>query len=215
MRIYDGWRYPGDWVVESFSQEGPKIVKRGDYYYMVLAEGGTAGPPTGHMIVSARSKSIDGPWENSPYNPIVRTMSVAERWWSKGHGTLVEGRDSKWFIVYHAYENGFYTLGRQTLLQPIEWTADGAASRSWRGPIRRWRYRATITMWRTTFSVFALRCTLQVSARSDSETSGTARCTDPGVSGEPLFRTRIVLHRSEHVAFRVLKKHQRADSNDD
>ena len=28
-------------------------------------------------------------------------------------------------MVYHAYENGFYTLGRQTLLEPIEWTADG------------------------------------------------------------------------------------------
>jgi xylan 1,4-beta-xylosidase len=25
------------------------------------------------MVVSARSKSIEGPWENSPYNPIIRT----------------------------------------------------------------------------------------------------------------------------------------------
>ena len=124
-RTYEGWKYPDDWIVESFSQEGPKILKRGEYYYMVLAEGGTAGPPTGHMIVAARSKTIEGPWENSPYNPIVRTRSAAERWWSKGHGTLVEGLDGRWFIVYHAYENGFYTLGRQTLLEPIEWTPDG------------------------------------------------------------------------------------------
>ena len=28
-------------------------------------------------------------------------------------------------MVYHGYENGFRTLGRQTLLEPIEWTADG------------------------------------------------------------------------------------------
>ncbi|MCI0632559.1 MAG: family 43 glycosylhydrolase, partial [Actinobacteria bacterium] len=111
--------------MEGFAQEGPKILKRGDYYHMVLAEGGTAGPPTGHMIVSARSKSIDGPWENSPENPIVRTQSAAERWWSKGHGTLVEGPDGRWYVVYHAYENGFYTLGRQTILEPIEWTDDG------------------------------------------------------------------------------------------
>jgi xylan 1,4-beta-xylosidase len=124
-KIYDGWKYPDDWVVETFAQEGPKILKRGDYYYMVLAEGGTAGPPTGHMIVAARAKSIDGPWENSPYNPIVRTRSNAERWWSKGHGTLVEDAAGNWWMVYHAYENGFYTLGRQTLLEPIEWTADG------------------------------------------------------------------------------------------
>jgi len=92
---------------------------------MVLAEGGTAGPPTGHMVVAARSKSIEGPWENSPYNPILRTRSNEERWWSKGHGTLVEDRAGKWWMVYHAYENGYYTLGRQTLLEPIEWTADG------------------------------------------------------------------------------------------
>ena len=61
-KIYDGWKYPADWVVETFAQEGPKILRRGDYYYMVLAEGGTAGPPTGHMIVAARSKTIEGPW---------------------------------------------------------------------------------------------------------------------------------------------------------
>jgi xylan 1,4-beta-xylosidase len=124
-KIYDGWKYPDDWVVEGFAQEGPKILARGGYYYMVLAEGGTAGPPTGHMIVSARSRSIDGPWENSPYNPIVRTRSSSERWWSRGHGTLVEGPDRKWYMVYHAYEKDFYTLGRQALLEPIEWTADG------------------------------------------------------------------------------------------
>jgi beta-xylosidase len=124
-KVYDGWKYPEDWIVEGFAQEGPKILKRGDYYHMVLAEGGTAGPPTGHMIVSARSRSIEGPWENSPYNPILRTQSADEPWWSKGHGTLVEGPDGNWYIVYHAYEKGFYTLGRQTLLEPIEWTADG------------------------------------------------------------------------------------------
>lgn len=129
-KIYDGWKYPEDWIVEGFAQEGPKITKHGDYYYMVLAEGGTAGPPTGHMIVAARSKSIDGPWENAPNNPIVRTRSSAEYWWSKGHGTLVEGPGGGWFIVYHAYENGFYNLGRQTLLEPIEWTRTaGSASR--------------------------------------------------------------------------------------
>jgi beta-xylosidase len=124
-KVYEGWQYPSDWIVEGFAQEGPKILRRGDYYYMVLAEGGTAGPPTGHMIVAARSKTVEGPWENSPRNPIIRTTSADERWWSKGHGTLVEDRAGQWWIVYHAYENGFYTLGRQTLLEPIAWTADG------------------------------------------------------------------------------------------
>jgi beta-xylosidase len=110
---------------QQVAQEGPKIVRHRDYYYMVLAEGGTAGPPTSHMVVAARSTSIEGPWENSPYNAIIRTTSAAERWWSKGHATLVEGPRGKWYVVYHAYENGFYNLGRQTLLEPVDWTADG------------------------------------------------------------------------------------------
>ncbi len=139
-KVYDGWKYPADWIVEGFAPEGPKILRRGDYYYMVLAEGGTAGPPTGHMIVAARSKSLEGPWENSPYNPIVRTQLVSEHWWSKGHGTLVEDAAGQWFIVYHAYENGFYNLGRQTLLEPIAWTPDGwfrTASTDSAQPIRK------------------------------------------------------------------------------
>ena len=28
-------------------------------------------------------------------------------------------------MIYHGYENGFRTLGRQTLLEPVEWTPDG------------------------------------------------------------------------------------------
>jgi len=123
--VYDPWRYPDDWIVEGFSPEGPKVMRRGDYFYMITAVGGTAGPPTGHMVIAARSRSIDGPWEDCPHNPIVRTTSAAEKWWSRGHATLVEGPDGSWWMVYHGYENAYWTLGRQTLLDPIEWTEDG------------------------------------------------------------------------------------------
>lgn len=125
-KVYDGWKYPEHWDVETFAQEGPKILRRGEYYYMVLAEGGTAGQATSHMVIMARAKSIEGPWENSPYNPVVRTASAGEKWWSRGHATLVEGPDGRqWYLVYHAYEKDYLTLGRQTLLEPVEWTDDG------------------------------------------------------------------------------------------
>lgn len=125
-RVYDGWQFPDHWEVETFGQEGPKLLRHGEYYYMVLAEGGTAGPATSHMVIMARSKSLEGPWENSPYNPIVRTTSASEKWWSRGHGTLLEGPGGKqWYLVYHAYEKDYQNLGRQTLLEPVEWTADG------------------------------------------------------------------------------------------
>ncbi len=124
--VYDPWRYPDDWDVEGFSPEGPKVMRRGEYFYMITAVGGTAGPPTGHMVIAARAKSLAGPWENHPRNPLVRTVHNAEKWWSRGHATLVEGpTPGDWWTVYHGYENGYYTLGRQTLLAPVTWTADG------------------------------------------------------------------------------------------
>jgi xylan 1,4-beta-xylosidase len=122
---YAPWHYPDDWVVENFAPEGPKLLRHNGWFYLVTAVGGTAGPATGHMVIAARSRSIHGPWEHCPHNPIVRTRSTDEPWWSRGHATLVEGPGGDWWMVYHAYENGFRTLGRQTLLEPIEWTPDG------------------------------------------------------------------------------------------
>ena len=92
---------------------------------MNVAEGGTAGPGTSHAVVSARSRHADGPWEFSPYNPIVRTASRDDRWLSLGHGRLVDTPDGKWYMTVHSYENGYRALGRQLLLLPVEWTADG------------------------------------------------------------------------------------------
>ncbi len=123
--VYDPWRYPADWVVETFAPEGPKVLRHGGWFYLILAVGGTAGPPTGHMVIVARSKSVHGPWENAPNNPVVRTVSASEKWWSRGHATPIEAPDGSWWLVYHGYENGFWTLGRQTLLDPMHFTADG------------------------------------------------------------------------------------------
>lgn len=125
FKVYDGWQYPKEWVVECFCLESPKMKYKDGYYYMTSAQGGTAGPATSHMVVSARSKSAKGPWENSPYNPIVHTYHESENWWSKGHGTIVDDVNGNWWIVYHAYAKGYHTLGRQTLIEPIEWTSDG------------------------------------------------------------------------------------------
>ncbi len=125
QKVYDGWAFPKDWQTEGTWLESPKLTKRGEYYYLICAEGGTAGPPTSHMAVAARSKSPLGPWENSPFNPFIHTYSAAEEWWSVGHGTLVSTPDDRWYFVYHGYRKGFQSLGRHTLLEPVEWTSDG------------------------------------------------------------------------------------------
>ena len=124
-KVYDGWEIPKDWTVEGMALEGPKIRRIGEYYYLLNAQGGTAGPPTTHMAVVARSKSINGPWDNSPLNPLIHTYSGTERWWSKGHASLIDTPDGRWWIVYHAYEKDFLNLGRQTLLEPVQITEDG------------------------------------------------------------------------------------------
>ncbi|MCW3849504.1 family 43 glycosylhydrolase [Sphingomonas sp. LB-2] len=123
--VYSGWPIPEDWIIEGFALEGPKLLRKDGWFYMFSGQGGTAGPPTSHMVVVARSRSIQGPWENCPQNPIVRTESAGEPWWSRGHATPVQGPGGDWWLVYHGYENGYRTLGRQMLLEPIEWTADG------------------------------------------------------------------------------------------
>ena len=124
-KVYDGWEFPAEWDTEGMWLESPKLLKRGDWFYLVSAEGGTAGPATSHMVVVARSKSALGPWENSPHNPMVHTYTADEAWWSKGHGTLVDDAEGNWYIVYHAYRNGFHTLGRNTIIESVEWTGDG------------------------------------------------------------------------------------------
>lgn len=124
-KVFDPWPIPEHWRIEGCALEGPKLLFRDGWYHMLVAQGGTAGPATSHMVISARSRSPLGPWEYSPHNPIVRTASRADRWHSRGHGTLIDTPDGRWFIIYHAYEKHYQTLGRQTLLEPIEWTADG------------------------------------------------------------------------------------------
>jgi len=123
--VYDPWHYPPEWDVEGFSPEGPKILRKDGWFYLITAVGGTAGPPTGHMVIAARSRSLHGPWQQHPGNPLVRTRSEREAWWSRGHASLVEGPDGSWWALYHGYRAHFWTLGRQCLLDPARWSIDG------------------------------------------------------------------------------------------
>lgn len=124
-QVYDGWPIPPDWVIEAPALEGPKVLAHGGWFYLFSGEGGTAGPPTSHMVIVARARSINGPWVNCPHNPLVHTATADEPWWSRGHGTPVQGPGGDWWLAYHGYENGFRTLGRQMLLEPFTWDADG------------------------------------------------------------------------------------------
>jgi beta-xylosidase len=123
--VFDPWPLPASMRAECTCLEGPKVIEHNGYFYLNVAEGGTAGPATSHAVVSARSRHADGPWELSPYNPVVHTPSRSDRWLSLGHGRLVDTPDGKWYMTVHSYENEYRALGRQLLLLPVEWTPDG------------------------------------------------------------------------------------------
>ncbi|MEG8054951.1 family 43 glycosylhydrolase [Sphingomonas aerolata] len=92
---------------------------------MITAVGGTAGPPTGHMVIVARSRSIHGP---GPTTPPTRSCEPSAQTRNGGRAvtaSLVEAPDGSWWSIYHGFENGYWTLGRQALLDPIRWTANG------------------------------------------------------------------------------------------
>lgn len=105
--------------------EGPEISRRGDYYYYYCSEGGTC-PYEDHKILSFRAKSLSGPWEADPMNPLkhapAATNSALQ---GPGHGELIETQKGEWYISYLIYELQYPSLGRQTCLEPITWTSDG------------------------------------------------------------------------------------------
>jgi xylan 1,4-beta-xylosidase len=104
--------------------EGPAIFKRDGWYYMLFSDGGTL-PREPSTISVLRSRKITGPWEEDPNNPVMFATDQGTRFEAPAHGVLLEPTPGNWFIAYHAYETSHYSLGRQTMLQPIEWTADG------------------------------------------------------------------------------------------
>jgi beta-xylosidase len=124
-KVHDAWPTPPEWAVECECLESPRIERRGGWYHMLAAQGGTFGPATAHMVVAARAKHPLGPWENAPHNPLIHTYSREEAWWTKGHGDLIEGPGGQWWCVLLGHRARHRTLGRCTIIEPIEWTTDG------------------------------------------------------------------------------------------
>ncbi len=123
--------------------EGPNIYKKGKYYYLVTAEGGTG---FGHCVAVARSENIRGPYESYYGNPIITSQPIdfeergigdsAKPWryypdsilQKSGHGSIVETTTGDVYIA-HLCSRPFVpelrsTLGRETALQKCVWTED-------------------------------------------------------------------------------------------
>lgn len=106
--------------------EGPHLHKIGEYWYILLAEGGTE---RGHCVTAARSTSPRGPFEPCPWNPVFTRRSTTHPVQSVGHADLVESPDGGWAAVYlgtrpRGSTPGFHVLGRETFLAGVDWVDD-------------------------------------------------------------------------------------------
>lgn len=107
--------------------EGPHLYKRGGYYYLLVAEGGTGW---GHAVTMARSRKLTGPYE---LHPDVYVLSSRNRpdveLQRAGHADLVETQNGEVYMVYLCgrplRNRGRCTLGRETAIQRMVWSEDG------------------------------------------------------------------------------------------
>lgn len=107
--------------------EGPHIYKHNGYYYLLTAEGGTV---LRHSVTMARSKNIEGPYEVDPQNPVLTSYFNPELYLQRaGHASVVETQQGEWYMVHlcgrHIPARGRCTMGRETAIQKMHWTADG------------------------------------------------------------------------------------------
>ena len=94
--------------------EGPHILRHGEYYYAILAEGGTG---YGHGINVGRSKNLFGPYEASPYNPLMRQTNPDALIQRTGHGKLIDTTNGDWWVYYlmgRRNQGNYTTIGRES-----------------------------------------------------------------------------------------------------
>ncbi len=105
--------------------EGPHLYKKDGYYYLCIAEGGTAHE---HSVNIARSKEIYGPYESCKNNPLLTHKHLGRNYPLQyiGHADLIEKVDGNWFAVMlgtRMYEEKS-SMGRETFIVPVVWEDD-------------------------------------------------------------------------------------------
>lgn len=108
------------------SPESPHIYHIGDYYYLMIAEGGTEHY---HSVVVARSKELFSFFEGCPANPVLthRHMGFTCPIINVGHADLVQLKDGSWYAVFLAsrlIDKKYKNLGRETFICPVVWERD-------------------------------------------------------------------------------------------
>ncbi|MDR2485757.1 MAG: glycoside hydrolase family 43 protein [Treponema sp.] len=106
--------------------EGPHLYKRGGWYYLLTAEGGTVYK---HAATLARSRSIEGPYEIHPHNPLISSSGKPELLLQKaGHASWCETADGRTYLACLCGRPLPGTkncpLGRETSIAELVWHDD-------------------------------------------------------------------------------------------
>jgi xylan 1,4-beta-xylosidase len=103
--------------------EGPHLYRIGEWWYLLIAEGGTE---RGHAVTLARGRSPQGPFEPCPHNPLLTHRGIESPVQNTGHSDLVQRPDGSWAIVFHGVRPRgaspqFHVLGRETFAAEVAW----------------------------------------------------------------------------------------------
>lgn len=106
--------------------EGPHLYKRGGWYYLLTAEGGTGYD---HAATLARSKSLWGPYDLHPQKHILSSRDTPFAALQRaGHADIVETPGGKTYLVHLAGrpigQSRRCVLGRETAIQEAYWGED-------------------------------------------------------------------------------------------
>ncbi|HEX3451921.1 MAG TPA: glycoside hydrolase family 43 protein, partial [Solirubrobacteraceae bacterium] len=81
--------------------EAPHVLRRDGWFYMLYSGNACCGEDCAYAVGVARARSLAGPWEKCPRNPI---LAGNEAFRCPGHGAPVADAQGRWFYLYHAYE---------------------------------------------------------------------------------------------------------------
>lgn len=125
--------------------EAPHLYKRGEFYYLVTAEGGTS---YSHAVTIARSKNLEGPYELHPRQHLLTSVADIKEFRKReasgsfaelkpalhpglqkaGHGSMVPWTKDVWVLAHlcgrPVDDGGQCPLGRETALQRVIWKDD-------------------------------------------------------------------------------------------
>jgi beta-xylosidase len=103
--------------------EGPFILRRNGWFYLFYSGNGCCGTGCNYALGVARSRTLLGPWEKNPANPI---LAENQTWKCPGHGSIAMDAQGRYFLLYHAYSaGGSIFTGREGMLDEVKFGANG------------------------------------------------------------------------------------------